>query len=72
VLQPTNVARDHPLDSIASDLSRGAQTRSRLASFYEHFLFVSSIEPNKIDEPLKDVDWVNEELNNFKRNQVWS
>jgi hypothetical protein len=20
---------------------------------------------------LKDVDWVNEELNNFKRNQVW-
>jgi hypothetical protein len=70
VLQPTNVARDHPLDSIAGDLSRGAQTRSRLASFYECFLFVSSIEPKKIDEPLKDVDWVNEELNNFKRNQV--
>jgi hypothetical protein len=35
---------------------------------------VSSIEPKKIDEALKDVDWVNamhEELNNFKRNQVW-
>jgi hypothetical protein len=34
---------------------------------------VSSIEPKKIDEALKDVDWVNamhEELNNFKRNQV--
>ena len=35
---------------------------------------MSSIEPKKIDEALKDVDWVNamhEELNNFIRNQVW-
>ena len=73
VLQPTNVARDHPLDSIIGDISRGVQTRSKLASFCEHFSFVSSIEPKKIDEALKDVDWVNamhEELNNFKRNQV--
>jgi hypothetical protein len=34
---------------------------------------VSSIEPKKIDEALKDVDWVNAingELNNFTRNQV--
>jgi hypothetical protein len=74
VLQSTNVARDHPLDSIIGDISRGVQKRSRLASFYEQFLFVSSIEPKKIDEALKDVDWVNamhEELNNLTRNQVW-
>ena len=74
VLQPTNVARDHPLDSIIGDISRGVQIRSRLASFCEHFSFVSSIEPKKIDEALKDVDWVNamhEELNNFTRNEVW-
>jgi hypothetical protein len=35
---------------------------------------VSSIEPKKIDEALRDVDWINamhEELNNFTRNQVW-
>jgi hypothetical protein len=35
---------------------------------------MSSIEPKKIDEALKDVDWVNamhEELNNFTRDQVW-
>jgi hypothetical protein len=73
VLQPTNVARDHPLDSIISDISRDVQTRSRLASFCEHFSFVSSIEAKKIDEALKDVDWVNamhEKLNNFTRNQV--
>ena len=28
VLQPTNVARDHPLDSIIGDISRGVQIRS--------------------------------------------
>jgi hypothetical protein len=45
-----------------------------MASFYEYFSFVSSIEPKKIYEALKNVDWVNvmhEELNNFTRNQVW-
>jgi hypothetical protein len=73
VLQPTNITRDHPLDFIIGDISRGVQTRSRLTTFCEHFSFVSSIEPNKIDKALKDVDWVNamhKELNNFKRNQV--
>ena len=74
ILQPTNIARDHPLDTIIGDISRGVQTRSRLALFCEHFSFVSFIEPKKIEEALKDVDWVNamhEELNNFTRNQVW-
>ena len=74
ILQPTNIARDHHLDTMIGDISRGVQTRSRLSSFCEHFSFVSSIEPKKIDEALKDVDWVNamhEELNNFIRNQVW-
>jgi hypothetical protein len=73
VLQPTNIARGHPLDSVIGDISRGVQTRSRLASFCKHFSFVSSIELNKIDEALKDVDWVNamhEKLKNFKRNKV--
>jgi hypothetical protein len=73
VLQPTNAARDHPLDSIIGDILRDVQTRSRLTSFCKHFSFVSSIEPKKIDEALKDVDWVNamhKELNNFTRNQV--
>jgi hypothetical protein len=73
VLQLSNVARDHPLDSIISDILRGVQKRSRLASFCEHFPFMSFIEPKKVDEALRNVDWVNamyEELNNFKRNQV--
>ena len=73
VLQPTNIATDHPLNSIIGDISRGVQTRSKLASFCEYFSFVSSTEPKKIDEALKDIDWVNamhEELNNFTRNLV--
>ena len=56
------------------DISKGVQTRSRIASFCEHFSFVSSIEPNRVDEALNDADWVNamhEELNNFTRNEVW-
>ena len=57
ILQPINITRDHPLDNIIGDISRGVQTRSRLASFCEHFSFVSSIEPEKIDEALNDVDW---------------
>jgi hypothetical protein len=56
ILQPTNIARDHPLDTIIGDISRGIQTRSRLASFCEHFSFVSFIEPKKIEEALRDVD----------------
>ena len=74
ILQPTNIARDHLLNTIIGDISRGVQIRSRLALFYEHFSFISSIKPKKIDEALLDVDWVNamhEELNNFTRNQVW-
>jgi hypothetical protein len=62
------------LDTIIRDIYRDVQTRSRLTSFCEHFSFVSFIEPKKIEEALRDVDWVNEmheELNNLTRNQVW-
>jgi hypothetical protein len=56
ILQPTNIVRDHPLDTIIGDISRGVQTRLRLASFCDHFLFMSFIEPKKIEEALRDVN----------------
>jgi hypothetical protein len=68
-----NVAKDQLIDQIMGDISKGVQTRSRIASFCQHYSFVSSIEPNRIDEALQDPDWVNamyEELNNFTRNKV--
>ena len=68
------LAKDHPVDQIMGDISKGVQTRSRIASFCEHYSFVSFLEPNHVDEALKDPDWVNamhKELNNFTWNQVW-
>ena len=42
--------------------------------FCEHYSFVFCIEPTSIEEALEDSDWVmamQEELNNFTRNEVW-
>jgi hypothetical protein len=67
--------RHHPVDQILGDISKGVTTRSRLANFCEHYSFVSSIEPFRVEEALQDPDWVlamKEELNNFKQNEVWS
>jgi hypothetical protein len=63
------------VDQILDDISKGVTTLSRLANFCEHYPFVSSIEPFRVEEALQDPDWVlaiQEELNNFKRNEVWS
>jgi hypothetical protein len=69
------IQRNHLVDQILGDISKGVTTRSRLANFCEHYSFVSSIEPFRVEEALQDPDWVlamEEELNNFKRNEVWS
>jgi hypothetical protein len=69
------IQRNHPIDQILGDISKGVTTRSCLANFCEHYSFVSSIEPFRVEEALKDPDWVlamQEELNNFKRKEVWS
>jgi hypothetical protein len=63
------------VDQILGDISKGVTTRSRLANFCEHYSFVSSIEPFRVEEALQDPNWVlamQEELNNLKRNKVWS
>jgi hypothetical protein len=69
------IQRNHPIDQILGDISNGVTTRSRLANFCEHYSFVSSIEPFRVEEALQDPDWVlamQEELNNFKQNEVWT
>jgi hypothetical protein len=68
------IQRDHPVKSILGDIHKGVTTRSRVAHFCEHYSFVSSIEPYRVEEALRDPDWVlamQEELNNFTRNEVW-
>jgi hypothetical protein len=69
-----SIQRDHPIDNILGSIEREVTTHSRLATFYRHYLFVSSLDPFKLDEALDDPDWViaiQEELNNFTRNEIW-
>jgi hypothetical protein len=71
----TALSKDHPIDQVLGDISKGVQTRSRVASICEHYSFVSCLEPKHVDEALCDPDWMNamhEELNNFARNKVWT
>jgi hypothetical protein len=68
------IAKDHPIDQNVGDINKGVQTRSYLASFCEHYSFISCGEPTRIEEALEDPNWVNarnEELNNFAHNKVW-
>ena len=63
------------MDNILGNITKVVTTRSRLATFCEHYSFVSFLEPLKVDEALDDLDWVmamQEEFNNFTRNKVWS
>jgi hypothetical protein len=56
-------------------ISKKRTTRLHVANFYEHYSFVSSFEPFKVEDTLRDPDWVvamQEELSNFKHNKVWS
>jgi hypothetical protein len=66
--------RDHPVDNILGSIRRGVTTRSHLKNFCAFYSFVSSLEPIKIEQALGDPYWVmamQEELNNFERNQLW-
>jgi cobalamin biosynthesis protein CobT len=68
-----NDQRDHPIDNILGDIEKWVTIKSRVANFCEHYSFVSSFEPFKIEDALRGPYWVvdmQEELNNFNRNEV--
>jgi hypothetical protein len=48
----------HPVDNILGDIEKGVTTRSRVTNFCEHYSFVSSFEPFKVEDALRDSDWV--------------
>jgi hypothetical protein len=69
------VQHDHPVNNILGVMEKGVTTRSRVAIFCEHYSFVSSFKPFKVEDALQNLDWVvviEEEFNNFKWNKVWS
>jgi transposase InsO family protein len=48
----STIQRNHSVDQIQSDISKGVTSRSRLANFCEHYFFVSSIELFRVQEAL--------------------
>ena len=66
---------DHPVDNILGSLRKGVTTHLHLANFCQYYSFIFSLEPLKVEQALGGPDWVmamQEELNNFERNQVWT
>ena len=64
----------HPKELILGDTSKGVQTRSSLKNFGANAAFLSQIEPKCVNEAMKDDSWIitmQEELNQFERNEVW-
>jgi len=66
---------EHTHDKVLGDVRAKVSTRRQLANFSNHHAYISVVEPKKVFEALEDSDWVeamHEELNNFKRNKVWT
>ncbi|KAK1683899.1 hypothetical protein QYE76_044747, partial [Lolium multiflorum] len=66
---------EHTHDKVLGDVRAKVSTRRQLANFSNHHAYISIVEPKKVFEALEDSDWVeamHEELNNFKRNKVWT
>jgi hypothetical protein len=52
----TNIQRDHPVDQILGDISKGVTTHSCITIVCEDYSFVSSIEPFRVEEDLQDTN----------------
>jgi hypothetical protein len=47
---------DHLVNNILGAIEKGVTTQSRVATFCEHYSFVFSFEPFKVEEALRDPD----------------
>ena len=67
--------KNHPHKNLLSDLNEGLVTRSMLHNFCAFSAFVYELEPHNYREALEEPEWImamQEALNQFKRNQVWT
>ncbi|GJZ85182.1 retrovirus-related pol polyprotein from transposon TNT 1-94 [Tanacetum coccineum] len=67
-------SKDHPLETVIGSLNERS-LRSQVQSQSKFFCFVSTVEPKNIKEAIHDESWtmaMQEELNQFKTNDVWS
>ena len=59
-IEEIHLLQDHPQDLIIGSPTKGVMTQSqKLTSFIAHHSFVSCYEPTKVEEALKDPDWIN-------------
>jgi hypothetical protein len=74
---PSHVQKAHPPQQIIGNSNERITRSSRSAhlSCFTNTIFVALFEPQDVGYALSDSNWVNamhEELENFKRNQVWT
>jgi hypothetical protein len=74
---PSHIQKAHPPQQNIGNLNERVTHSSRSAhlSCFLNTLFVALFEPRDVGYALSDLNWVNamhEELENFKRNQVWT
>ncbi|KAJ1703663.1 hypothetical protein LUZ63_003442 [Rhynchospora breviuscula] len=75
--EPPEVLREvssHPLSNVIGDPREGVRTMSGLNQMIGNCAFVSQLEPKSFKEANVDPNWIvaiQEELNQFERNQVW-
>ncbi|WRX11175.1 Integrase [Theobroma cacao] len=68
-------AKDHPQELIIGDISQGVKTRRATRETCEFSAFISQIKSKTFEEAEKEESWIlamQEELDQFKRNHVWS
>ncbi|GJZ27136.1 retrovirus-related pol polyprotein from transposon TNT 1-94 [Tanacetum coccineum] len=67
-------SKDHPIETVIESLNQRT-LRSQVQNQSNFFCFVFSIEPKNIKEAIQNESWfmaMQEELNQFKTNDVWS
>ena len=65
--------KDHPIEQVIGEIGEGVKTRRALNECQSNFTYISIVEPKNTKEALEDESWVQamqEELNQFKRNNV--
>ncbi|KAK7275147.1 hypothetical protein RIF29_16256 [Crotalaria pallida] len=67
-------SKNHPIDQVIGDISQGVLTRRSIQNFCNFVSFVSQIKPDSVQKAIEDEHWaiaMQEELNQFIRNDVW-
>lgn len=71
---PSWIQKAHPTTSVIGDMEDSMVTRRRLNNEIAHVCYLSSIEPQNVNQALHDECWVQamqEELLRFERKNVW-